>query len=119
MMPIERRVRGFFRFCAIYGFCVLPLVLLGPPWAAGQEVRIGFVGVALVFQWVFWIIADDPRRYHRLMLSAVAEKLVFAIPALVLVAQHRAAASLAPFAAIDLAMGFGFALSWRAIGRSA
>lgn len=115
---VVRRVALLFRGCAIYGAVVLPLMLLAPPLAVGEEVRLGFVGIALTFQWVFWIIAGDPGRYRRLMLPGVAEKVVFAIPALALVAQGRAAPGLVPFALIDLAMGIGFAWAWVATGRA-
>ena len=68
----------------------------------------GFIGCALVFQWLFWIIGGDPSRYRALMLPCVGEKLVYAIPALALVAQDRAPAIVVPFAIMDLLLGTGF-----------
>jgi hypothetical protein len=45
---------------------------------------------------------------------AVAEKLVFAVPALALFAQgYPIVPPVAVFAAIDLALGLGFLLAWR------
>ena len=76
-----------FRWAAIYGVVVLTPLYLTPLPQQGAEVFLGFVGLALVFQAVFWIIGGDPVRYRALMLPAVAEKLVFGLPALVLFAQ--------------------------------
>ncbi len=102
-----------FRWAAIYGAVVLTPLYLTPLPQLGAEVFLGFVGLALVFQAVFWIIGGDPVRYRALMLPAVAEKLVFGVPALVLFAQGAVAAPVAVFAAIDVALGAGFWLAWR------
>lgn len=102
-----------FRWAAIYGVIVLtPLYLLPLP-EKGPEVMLGFIGLALVFQWVFWIIGGDPVKYQSLMLPSVAEKLVFGIPALVLLALGRTSGPIAVFAAIDVLLGLGFWLAWR------
>ena len=102
-----------FRCAAIYGVIVLtPLYLLPLP-AKGAEVFLGFVGLALVFQAVFWIIGGDPLRYRALMLPATAEKLAFGVPALVLFGQGKAEPVLAVFAAIDVLLGIGFFVAWR------
>lgn len=102
-----------FRWAAIYGAVVLTPLYLTPLPQLGAEVFLGFVGLALVFQAVFWIIGGDPVRYRALMLPAVAEKLVFGVPALVLFAQGAVAAPVAMLAAIDVALGAGFWLAWR------
>ncbi len=102
-----------FRWAAIYGVVVLTPLYLTPLPAQGAEVFLGFVGVALVFQAVFWIIGSDPVKYRALMLPAVAEKLVFGIPALALFARGATVPPVAAFAAIDVALGFGFFLAWR------
>jgi hypothetical protein len=44
---------------------------------------------------------------------AVAEKLVFGLPALALFAQGRTEAPVAAFAAVDVLLGLGFWLAWR------
>ena len=103
--------RWMFRGAAIYGVVALmPLYFLPAP-ADRPEVYYGFIGVALVFQWLFWIIGGNPVRFRMLMLPAVAEKLVFAIPALVLVTEARAPALAAPFAVMDLLLGTGFLIA--------
>lgn len=102
-----------FRWAAIYGVVVLTPLYLTPLPQQGAEVFLGFVGLALVFQAVFWIIGGDPVRYRALMLPAVAEKLVFGLPALVLFAQGAVVAPVAVFAGIDVALGLGFWVAWR------
>ena len=103
-----------FRWAAIYGVIVLTPMYFTPLPELGAEVLLGFVGLALVFQGVFWVIGGDPVKYRALMPLAVAEKLVFGGPALALYAQgYPIALPVAVFAAIDLALGLGFLLAWR------
>lgn len=104
-----------FRWAAIYGVAVLLPLYLTPLPPVGAEVLLGFIGLALVFQAVFWIIGSDPGRYRALMLPAVAEKLAFGIPALSLFAQgYPVSPPVAVFAVIDLVLGAGFYFAWRA-----
>ena len=106
--------RRMFRWAAIYGVIVLTPMYFAPLPPQGAEVFLGFVGLALVFQAMFWIIGGDPLRYRALMPVAVAEKLVFGLPALALFAQgYPLAPPVALFAAIDLLLGLGFLLAWR------
>ena len=104
-----------FRWAAIYGVIVLlPLYALTPLQNEGAEVFLGFVGLALVFQGVFWTIASDPAKYRALMPYAVAEKLVFAVPCLALWAGgYPVTQPVAAFAGIDLLLGLGFFVAWR------
>ena len=103
--------RWMFRGAAIYGVAaLLPLYFLPPP-VDRPDVYYGFIGIALVFQWLFWIIGGDPVRFRALMLPAVAEKLVFAVPALALVAEDRAPRLVIPFAVMDLLLGTGFLIA--------
>jgi len=105
---------SMFRWSAIYGALVLAPLYLTPLPPLMGETFLGFVGLALVFQGVFWVIGGDPVKYRALMPLAVAEKLVFGVPALALFAQgYPVAAPVAVFAAIDLALGLGFFLAWR------
>jgi hypothetical protein len=103
-----------FRWAAIYGVIVLaPLYLTPLPPALG-ETLLGFIGLALVFQGVFWVIGGDPVKYRALMPLAVAEKLVFGVPALALFAQgYPMATPVAVFGGIDLVLGLGFFLAWK------
>ncbi len=107
-------ISRFFRAAAIYGLLVLPPAYFAPWPVEHPEAYLGFIGLALVFQAVFWIIASDPVKYRALMIPAVFEKLVFGVPALALFAQHRVGRPVAVFAAIDLSLGLGFFLALRA-----
>lgn len=103
-----------FRWAAIYGVIVLLPMYLAPLPPVMGETLLGFIGLALVFQGVFWIIGADPARYRALMPLAVAEKMVFAVPALALFAQgYPMHPALAAFASIDLLLGVGFFVAWR------
>ena len=111
MLPFPSRM---FRWAAIFGGLVLTPLYFTPLPELGGEVLLGFVGLALVFQGVFWVIGGDPLKYRALMPLAVAEKLVFGVPALALFAGgYPIAPPVAGFAAIDLALGLGFLLAWR------
>ncbi|WEK41898.1 MAG: hypothetical protein P0Y64_10810 [Candidatus Sphingomonas colombiensis] len=111
-------VSRWFRGAAIYGLAVLlPQYLQTPPPGA-EAVAYGFVGTAIAFQFAFWIIGGDPMRYRALMPVAVLEKLVFAVPVAILYAQGRAPTLLLPFGLIDLLLGIGFLLAFRATPRS-
>ena len=114
MVGAEKFARRMFRGAALYGAIVLvPLLFQPTPAGARIEINLGFIGLALVFQGVFWVIGGDPQRYRALMPLAVLEKLVFAIPALTLFALGRLGGSVAGFAAVDLALAVLFAVAWR------
>lgn len=102
-----------FRWAAIYGVIVLTPMYLTPLPPRGGEVLLGFIGLALVFQALFWIIGSDPLKYRALMPVAVAEKLAFGLPALALFAQGQADAPVAAFAGIDVLLGIGFFAAWK------
>ena len=103
-----------FRWAAIYGVIVLVPLYFTPLPPAGAEVFLGFVGLALVFQGLFWTIGSDPLKYRPLMPYAVAEKLVFGLPTLLLLARgYPVPLPVAVFAGIDLLLGLGFYLAWR------
>ena len=102
-----------FQFAAYFG--VLELVpLYFAPWPAhAPEMYLGFVGVALVFQAVFWVIGSNPPHYRALMPLAVAEKVAFGVPALALVARGLTAPTITLPATLDLLLGVGFFWAWR------
>ena len=108
-----------FRWAAIYGVIVLTPLLFAPLGADRPESQFGFVGLALVFQAVFWIIGGDPLKYRALMLPSVGEKLVFGVPTLVLWSQGRTQPVVAAFGAIDLLLGLGFLIAWLQVRRAA
>jgi len=109
-----------FRWAAIYGVIVLAPLYLTPMWDRNWEIFLGFVGLALVFQGVFWIIGGDPVKYRALMPLGVAEKCIFGLPALALWAKgYPVVQPVAAFAAIDVLLGLGFLLAWRSTPTSA
>jgi len=108
----------WYRGAAIYGLAVLlPQYLQSPPPGV-EAVAYGFIGTASVFQLAFWIIGGDPLRYRALMPVTVLEKLVFGVPVAILYAQGRVPTFLLPFGMIDLLLGLGFFLAWRATPRT-
>ena len=86
-----------FRVAGIWGFLIImPLYFIAhligkkdPPPITHPAFYYGFVGVALVWQIAFLIIASDPVRFRPLMIAAIFEKLVYVIPTAILVAQKR------------------------------
>jgi hypothetical protein len=109
-----------FTAAGVYGLLVLmPQYFLEgrygrdfPPPVAHPEHYYGFVGLAVVWQVAFLVVARDPMRYRPLMLVAVLEKLSFglAVPALYLAG--RAAPLLLAPAVIDLLLGALFVASY-------
>lgn len=108
----------WFRGAAIYGLIVLLPQYLRAPQPGAEAIAYGFVGTASVFQLAFWIIGGNPARYRALMPVGVLEKLVFGVPVAILYTQGRAPAALLPFALIDLLLGLGFFIAWRATQRT-
>jgi len=113
-MAAPRWVSWWFRGAAVFGLvALLPQYLLPQPTGA-ELVGYGFIGTAAAFQLVFWIIGGDPARYRALMLPSVAEKLAFGVPALGLFLAGKVPAPVLLFGCIDLILGLGFLLAWRA-----
>jgi hypothetical protein len=77
--------RNVFIIAGVWGLAVLtPLYftfdLIGrsyPPAITHADLYYGFVGVALVWQIAFLIIATNPARYRPIMIAAILEKLVY------------------------------------------
>ena len=118
---MDRFARRVYLFAGIYGLIVmLPQYFMEerigrdtPPPITHPEHFYGFIGVVVAWQVAFLVIARDPARFRALMPVTVLEKLVFAVPVFILYAQGRVAASVVPFAAIDLVLGALFFLSYR------
>jgi O-antigen/teichoic acid export membrane protein len=118
---VNRFARRVFAVAGIYGLVVLlPQYFMertisrdAPPAITHPEYFYGFIGLAVAWQLCFLAIARDPVRMRPAMLPAVAEKLSFALPAVVLYAQHRLAGVTLAFASIDLVLAVLFALAYR------
>ena len=115
----DNKVRWLFRLAAIYGAVGLLPLYLAPLPATGAEFQLGFIGLALVFQALFWLIGTDPARWRALMPFGVAEKLSFGLPVILLAAQNRANPQLAAGAVIDLVLGAAFLWAYWRTGRRA
>ena len=113
-----------FAIAGIYGILVLaPQYFMEsrigrdyPPPITHPEHFYGFIGTALAWQFLFFVIAKDPVRYRMAMIPAVLEKLAFGVPAVVLYLQGRLAAAVTCFGIADLVLATLFALSYRSTG---
>lgn len=83
-----------------------------PPAITHPEFFYGFVGIALVFQLIFLVMARDVLKYRALMPITVLEKLSFAVPTAILYFQNRLALPLFAAGLIDLALGVLFAIAF-------
>jgi hypothetical protein len=110
-------ISGFFTITPLY----FMFELIGekdPPPITHPAFFYGFVGVALVWQITFAIIARNPVRFRTIMIPAVLEKLVYSIPVIILVLQKRTRPADLLFAAIDLSLGVLFAIAYLRTPRS-
>ena len=86
--------RWIFVIAGLYGVLALtPAFFTATPAGAAPEFYYGFLGLALVWQFAFFLIASDPQRYRPLMLIAVLEKLSFFATCLALYAAGAMAMS--------------------------
>ncbi|WP_095011237.1 hypothetical protein [Tsuneonella mangrovi] len=108
-----------YRWAAIYGIASLLLAYLRPvpdPW---HLTYLAFVGVALVFQGVFLVIARDPVRFEPLMPVTFFEKLCFGVPAVAFAARGQVELTMGVFGAIDLVLMTLFFIAWRRLRNAA
>lgn len=109
-----------FWIAAILGFLfITPLYfmfdLIGkkdPPPITHPAFFYGFVGVTLVWQIAFVLIAKNPIRFRPLMIAAILEKVVYAVPVIILVLQKRTHPTDLVFSAIDLSLGVLFVIAY-------
>jgi hypothetical protein len=83
-----------------------------PPAITHPEYFYGFVGIAVVFQIVFLIIAKDPVKYRLVIIPSVLEKASFAIPAAILFGAGNLAAPMFAAGMIDALLGILFIVSY-------
>ena len=109
-----------FRIAGIWGFLIItPLYFIfdvigkkDPPPITHPAFYYGFVGVALVWQFAFLIIASDPIRFRPLMIAAILEKLVYSVPVIILVSQKRMNPNDLVFAGTDLFLCVLFVMAY-------
>ena len=115
-----RFARRVFLGAALYGVIALlpqyflegPLGRAFPPALTHPEHFYGFVGLALVWQVAFLLIARDPVRHRPLIPVAVLEKLAFGGAAVVLHALGRIAAPVLAVGLVDLGLAFLFTVAY-------
>jgi hypothetical protein len=113
--------RWLFRIAGIYGLIVLvPQYFLesrigeqNPPAMTHPEFFYGFLGVAIAWQVVFLIIAQDPMQFRAMILPSVLEKFSFGIAAIVLFYEQRIPAMIFGAGMVDLLLGALFIVAWR------
>lgn len=105
-------IRIIFALAAAWGFLALVPGLFGEA-GPRPEYYYGFIGIALVFQLIFILIATDPARYRALIPIAILEKLSFFLPVSILYAQGRVGMGPVFFGAmVDGLFMLLFALAW-------
>ena len=115
-----RFARIVFGIAAAYGFVtLLPLYfLLGrlsrdvPPSVTHPEFYYGFVGLALLWQMIFFLIAREPIRYRPLMWIAILEKLVYSVPVVILYSLGKAQPKTLGPALVDPIFGILFVMAY-------
>lgn len=116
-MIFARRV---FLIAGIYGLIVLlPQYFLEaktgvdyPPPITHPEYYYGFIGVAVAWQFVFFLVSRDPIRYRPIMLPAIVEKASFGLPAIALYASGRLHAEMLLAGLLDLSLGVLFVMAY-------
>lgn len=117
MPPEARFARAVYRSAAVYGAIVLLPAYLIPLPDPYKLTQIGFVGLALVFQGLFWVIGGDPVRYRALVPLTLFEKLCFGIPAVAYALRGQTDAVTGIFGGIDLLLAVLFAIAWTRLRR--
>ena len=104
----------------IWGVLVLtPLYFLfnqigrtDPPPITHPGFYYGFAGVALAWQFVFFLIARDPVRFRPMMIPSVLEKLAWGLTVIVLHIQGRISTGDMALGVVDLVFGAFFLLAF-------
>jgi hypothetical protein len=87
------------------------------PALAYPEFFYGFLGVALAWQLVFFLVGVDPVRYRHIMLAGVVEKIGFGLPAMLLYQAGRIKTDMFIAGSIDLLLAVLFTLAWVKVGK--
>ena len=92
--------RMVYRIAAVYGLITLPplyfmsgrIASQAPPAITHLEFYFGFIGLALLWQLVFLLIATNPVLYRALMPVTILEKFIYSVPVLILYLTGRTGA---------------------------
>jgi hypothetical protein len=116
-MTFARIVYGV---AAAYGFLsLLPLYFLldkvghdAPPPVTHPEFYYGFVGLGLLWQFVYVLMAQHPVRYRPLMPVAIVEKFVYTVPVVILYAFGKVHPHIMRPALVDPLFGMLFIVAY-------
>ena len=89
-----------------------------PPPITHPEHFYGFIGVALAWQILFFVIARDPVRMRPAMIPAILEKLAFGIAAPILFMHGRVPQAVLGFGIVDLVLAALFFVALRKTAQS-
>ena len=120
-MKFAKRV---FFWAGVYGVAVLaPMVFMEgrigrdqPPPITHPEFFYGFLGLAILFQVVFFIIASSPIRMRPFMIPAILEKFVYTLAVVVLYLQNRVYPATLYISLVDPILGLLFIAAYRKTG---
>jgi hypothetical protein len=93
-----------------------------PPPITHPAFYYGFAGVALVWQFAFFVIGTDPARFRPIMIPAILEKFIYGATVAVLYLQNRLHMTDLALGAVDTVLGVLFAIAFfktRSIARNA
>lgn len=93
-----RFTRLVYALAAIYGILMLPPLYFlidaigraNPPAVTHPEFYYGFVGVSVLWQIVFYLIARDPVRLRPILPVTILEKLIYTVPVVFLYVHGKA-----------------------------
>jgi len=83
-----------------------------PPAITHPEYYYGFIGVALAWQVLFFLVARDPVRYRLAMLPGALEKIGFGAAGVALYLQGRVATQMLAFGCVDLVFALLFVIAF-------
>jgi len=83
-----------------------------PPPITHPEYYYGFIGLALVFQFLFFVISRDPLYYRKIMPITFLEKIIFIVPIIILFAQNRTGINMVYGAITDSILLVFFVISY-------
>jgi hypothetical protein len=83
-----------------------------PPPITHPGFYYGFAGVALAWQFAFFVIATDPARFRPMMIPSVIEKLAWGITVLVLRLQGRISSGDITLGGVDLFLALLFLVAF-------
>ncbi len=112
--------RIVFAIAGVYGVLVLaPLYFFydrigrqNPPPITHPQFYYGFAGVALAFQFVFFLIATDPARFRPMIAPSIVEKITYAAACATLHSQGRISFSDAAWGLPDTLFCLLFVVAW-------